>query len=539
MLIRIICRFFLWLFGWKVKGKVPDDTNKYLVVVMPHTSTWDFIVGILIRPLLNMPECHYLAKKSLFDSKLGFLFYWLGGTPVDRSRNMGLVDQVVEKYEERERFGIAITPEGTRTLVPTLKTGFYHIASKANVPLVLGYFDFKTRTGGVGDELIYPSGDYEADLEKIKAFYQTIGAKHPEKSLWHQDWKSKIPWFANPFKFTLKLLLITVLSYLLVNYELVHYGLKQGYGQLEILAKAKPIEDFLADPNFPDSLKQRINLVQEIRQYAFDSVGLDQSNSYTKMYDQQGKPILWVVTACKPFKLENRVWNFPVLGRVSYKGFFDSLALKKEAKALKEEGWDTRVRQVNAWSTLGILNDPILSNMLYRSEGYLAEVIIHELTHGTLFIKDNLQYNENLANFVGEEGAKQFLLHKYGVGSPEYKNYQQSQPDYEQFANYTLSFTKTLDSLYNSFDEQMTYEEKSVLKNEYIERYILGMDSLEFTNPRYYGYFKNFHPNNAFFMAFVRYRASKNQFREQFENEFGSNFVNYITYLKETYPSIF
>ena len=217
------------------------------------------------------------------------------------------------------------------------------------------------------------------------------------------------------------------------QHELVGYGWMQARGQLRILWNTKPVADVLADPAFPDSLKQNIRLISEIKRFAIDSLGLDKSGSYESFYDQQGKPILWVVTGAEPYRLVARQWHFPVIGTFSYKGFFEKDRADSTVSMLQKEGFDTRVGEVSAWSTLGFLDDPILSSFLDRPVGGLAELIIHELTHGTLFIKDNLDYNENLADFVGEYGALRFVAGKYGRTSTQYRDYLVTKAFYEHY----------------------------------------------------------------------------------------------------------
>ncbi|MEM1135058.1 MAG: aminopeptidase, partial [Bacteroidota bacterium] len=464
-LLHLFYRYFLWVIGWKIKGGRPKSIKKYVLTIAHHTSNWDFPIAVAARPLVNVSDARFLGKASLFKSKIGFIFHWLGGTPVDRSKHNKLVDQVAEKYNHYKKYGITIAPEGTRGYVDRWKTGFYHIAKAANVPVLMAFIDYKNKEIGVHPEPFYPSEDMEGDIKKIMSFYAEKIPRYPENALPFRSKGIKSPKTFNILSVLLKLLISFLLVFALWNYQLVIYGFKQAYGQLNIIYKAEPVANFLNDPKFPGAQKEKIKLIQDIRQYAFDSLGLDHSNSYTKMYDQQAEPILWVLTACKPFKLENKEWTFPIIGTFSYKGYFDKAAIEKAEAELKNEGWDTRVRDVNGWSTLGILNDPILSNMLERNAGDLAELIIHELTHGTLFIKDNLQYNENLANFIGEEGAKKFLMSKYGENSKEYISYINKQPDYQLFVTTILEGTEKLNALYNSFSTEDSYEKKLAAKN--------------------------------------------------------------------------
>ncbi len=347
----------------------------------------------------------------------------------------------------------------------------------------------------------------------------------------------------HPIKTVLKWLfragLLLVLLFLVVNAEIVVYGIRQLTGQIHILWAAKPVAEYLNDPAYPDSLKTKLVLIREIKQFTIDSIGLDPSGSYEKMFDQQGKPILWVVTACQPFALTEKEWAFPLFGTFSYKGYFSLERAEKEAEALKAEGWDTDIGEVSAWSTLGFLNDPVLSGMLRRPPGSLANLIIHELTHGTIFIKNNITYNENLADFVGDEGATRFLVHKYGEGSKEHLAYQNSKEDYATFSRYVLACAQRLDSLYQSFTPGMTQAGKQLAKADMISALTVFPDSVQFHNPRYRTYFEGDTPNNTFFMAYKRYREQQNQFRKEFETRFQGDLRKYVAYLKEKYPSFF
>ncbi len=328
------------------------------------------------------------------------------------------------------------------------------------------------------------------------------------------------------------------------QWELVSYGWMQARGQVRILWNTKPVADVLADPVYPDSLKQKIELIREIKRFSLDSLGLDKSGSYESFYDQQGNPILWVVTAAEPYQLVARQWHFPILGTFSYKGFFEKDRADSTVLDLKREGLDTRIGEVSAWSTLGFLNDPILSSFLDRPAGSLAELIIHELTHGTLFVKNNLEYNENLADFVGEYGALRFLAYKYGKTSEAYQNYLSTKAFYEHYDDHILRGTRTLDSLYRTFKPATPTIVKDSLKWKTIRQIVVSSDTVSdqrSTLPvrsikkRQPG--KLNLPNNAYFIGYLTYRKQQNRFRQEFENRFGGDFKRYLTYLKQTYPS--
>src|ERR1051325_7991170 len=164
-------------------------------------------------------------------------------------------------------------------------------------------------------------------------------------------------------------ILLLVVILIVWQYKMLYYGLSQAKGQLTIVFHAEPIEKALQSNDYPDSLKQKLLLVQDVRRFAMDSLGLKNSKNYTTIYNQHGHPLMFVVTACKPYQFKAYEWHFPLLGNFPYKGYFDVEAAKKEELRLKKEGYDTDLGPTGGWSTLGWLRDPILSNMLYRSAG--------------------------------------------------------------------------------------------------------------------------------------------------------------------------
>ena len=177
--------FFLrWMFrlsGWKIQGIVPDYP-KMVVAVAPHTSSWDFIIGIMARSAMRLRNTKFLGKKELFDGPFGFFFRSLGGVGVDRSSPHGVVSEAVKAFSRHERFILGLAPEGTRKKVHKLRSGFYQIALGAGVPILPAGFDFPTKTVIIGEPL-FPSGDMEADMNKLMDFYRKISGKIPELGL--------------------------------------------------------------------------------------------------------------------------------------------------------------------------------------------------------------------------------------------------------------------------------------------------------------------------------------------------------------------
>lgn len=177
-------RALLRVAGWKSVGSFPVGLNKYVVIVAPHTSGWDFVVGLLFRKALRLEHVKYLGKQELFKPPFGFFFRWVGGYPVDRSSRQNLVEQVVKLFDEHDSFAIALSPEGTRKRVEKLKTGFYNIANSANVPLIMVALDYRTRRLIISEPLTL-TGDHAVDVEKILAFFRPVEGKYPHNGLMH------------------------------------------------------------------------------------------------------------------------------------------------------------------------------------------------------------------------------------------------------------------------------------------------------------------------------------------------------------------
>lgn len=323
-------------------------------------------------------------------------------------------------------------------------------------------------------------------------------------------------------------LLISIITF----FDLIKYGLNQGKGQFEVLWNAQPIEEVLQNAAFPDSLKKKIKLIQEVRKYAVESIGLENSDNYTTLYNQGDKTLLWNLSASKPYQFEPKTWSFPFLGSFPYKGYFDLEKAMEEFQKLESERYDVRLRPVGGWSTLGWFSDPILSKMLDRSEGGLAELIIHELTHSTLFVKDNIEFNENLASFIGERGAVLFLKDKFGTNSIELTNYLNSEKDSKVFTHQMLKAASKLDSLYSSFSEEVSDSIKLLAKHLLIDEITSSLDTINFYDKRYYDVFKNKRPNNAYFMSYLRYHSSEDSLSNIFINEFNSDLNQFIQAMK-------
>lgn len=177
-MFRTICKWLFRLWGFRFTGKTSGFPRKVIFVVIPHTSNWDFPLGILTRSILRL-KLKFIAKDSLFRWPYGFIFRWLGGIPVDRSKHTNFVKAVADTISKYEDLSIAIAPEGTRKRNDQLKSGFYWIAVEAKMPMVLVKFDFGNKEVNFSEPMM-PSGNYEEDLKIINNHFRGVKGYHPE-----------------------------------------------------------------------------------------------------------------------------------------------------------------------------------------------------------------------------------------------------------------------------------------------------------------------------------------------------------------------
>lgn len=181
MMLKWLSKFiFFKIAGWKIAGRWPRELPKMVTIAVPHTSHWDFPIGILLRRILDV-EIQWAGKDSLFKFPLGIISRWMGGVPVIRSKSTNFVQAIVDIYNKSDKMNICLAPEGTRARVEKLKTGFYYVAVGAKVPIFMVKFDFKNRTVWMR-EPFYPTSDFDADMNIIDDYFAGTQGKHVEKS---------------------------------------------------------------------------------------------------------------------------------------------------------------------------------------------------------------------------------------------------------------------------------------------------------------------------------------------------------------------
>jgi 1-acyl-sn-glycerol-3-phosphate acyltransferase len=177
-IFQVLSILLLGLFGWRAVGKVPKDIRKYIIIAAPHTSYWDFPMFLLVVFALRL-NLNVFIKHTLFIGPIGWFLSYCGGVPIDRRAAGARVRQTVQEFENNDDMVLLITPEGTRSAQTNWKTGFYHIASEANVPVAVAFVDTAARRSGI-DHFITPSGDIDKQMAEIKAFYDTKRGVKPQ-----------------------------------------------------------------------------------------------------------------------------------------------------------------------------------------------------------------------------------------------------------------------------------------------------------------------------------------------------------------------
>jgi predicted aminopeptidase len=270
-----------------------------------------------------------------------------------------------------------------------------------------------------------------------------------------------------------------------------------------------------------DQENQRfVERIADIRAFAMEELGLKNTRNYTRYVEMDRDYLALVVSACEKDSFSPYVWNFPIAGRVPYKGFFEEKDARVEAERLKGKDLDTLIRRVDAFSTLGWLQDPIYSYMKEYPVYRLADLIIHESLHTTVYIKGDSRFNEEFAEFVGEKGARLYMESRFGVDSPEYKEMMDADADNEAFVDFVLGLVRELTVIY---DTDAPRVEKLERKEEAIKaaqgRFLEGYS--ETFKGDGYRFFGDLQVNNAYLELFRLYYGKDSSMDELFEQTGG------------------
>ena len=301
-------------------------------------------------------------------------------------------------------------------------------------------------------------------------------------------------------------------------------------GQATILLHQRPVEDVLHDTHLTPQEQRKLSLILEVRSFAVTQLDLYESKSYTTFVQLDRPYVSYNLSAAAPDAFKPYVWRFPILGSMPYKGFFDKDYALREQHALEEQGYDTYLRGVRAYSTLGYFNDPVLSSMLAYDDAFLINTIIHEMLHQTVWFKGNVSFNESLANFVGEHGTLAYLQQRYGTEASEYQHYRALRADALVFEEYMDTLIERLEALYHeSISRAEKLQRKTQILADAAAAYPKVFPRMQTTG--YRNFFERQSLNNAVLLAFRVYHRDTTFF-EQVLAEQGGDLRRMIAYFK-------
>ncbi len=269
-----------------------------------------------------------------------------------------------------------------------------------------------------------------------------------------------------PSKFRL-LFAVFVLFAILLSGCSPFYILRAAYEEGSILWRREPIESVLQRPDLDPETQEKLKLVLSVREYARDVLKFRVGGSYASYSYVDRSVLSYVLMATPKTDLTPYTWWYLFVGRVPYKGFFAEEAAKTEAESFHAQGYDTYIRTAPAFSTLGWFDDPLLAHLLKYDRVTLAEVIFHELFHNTLFVSGSVDFNESLANFIGNRAAILFFRDRYGDGSPEHQRAIRAWEEELEFSAFIAQVARSLGELYG---RDVAEEEKLRLREEIFSR---------------------------------------------------------------------
>jgi len=312
-------------------------------------------------------------------------------------------------------------------------------------------------------------------------------------------------------------------------HETTVYLVYQSYGQIYLLTHTQSFDEFAIVTNMNQQQKENLALIEKIKKYSVDSLNYKPTKNFTEIYNQKEAPVLWVITASSPYKIEPFYWQFPIVGKVSYKGFFD----KQKALALKykliSKGYDVGLRSVSAWSTLGWFSDPVLSNMLNKRKGNLCNLIFHELFHATYYAGSSVDFNENLASFIAHKATLQFLR----GDTAELNLYLEGYTDNKIIDEHTANQLSGLQNFYDSISS-LSVDKKYLLKLRKMHQIADSFEQLNLADKERIETVKSHIQEfkNAWFVDFNQYNGLQDSLEGVFNKIYQSNLPKMVQSLK-------
>jgi predicted aminopeptidase len=289
-------------------------------------------------------------------------------------------------------------------------------------------------------------------------------------------------------------------------------------GELQLLSSVQPIEEAVNDPNLDQEQRDKLAFVIQARDYAEQTVGLNVGTSYQTFANLGDRSLAWNLSASRKDAFDPYYWNLPLVGRLPYIGYFNLDQARAERDRLVGEGYDTLIYEVDAFSTIGRLPDPVTSALLQRDLYSLADTVIHELTHNTVFSFGNTTFDESLATFVGRTAGQEFLAATFGPDSAQVQDARHGYADEDRFQDF---LGQMMDDLRPIYDGDASFEDKLAQRQAVITaaQQRFGADVLPLLNDQAgFRLYTVFPFNNAFLLVNVRYYTDQDVFTAIYES---------------------
>ncbi|GMO26960.1 MAG: hypothetical protein Ta2B_07440 [Termitinemataceae bacterium] len=331
----------------------------------------------------------------------------------------------------------------------------------------------------------------------------------------------------------MKILPVILSILFLISFSLLFhccYTLKQGGIMISYLHSAVPLDSILTKEPASEDDKIFVDNVNNIRRFAQEELGLKKTKNYTNYVEIERDYLAAIVSASDKYSFKRYEWQFPIVGSVPYKGFFEIEEARSEAAKLSKKNLDVWIRKTDAFSTLGFFKDPLYSYMKDYTINELASLIIHESLHATVFVKGNMNFNEELAEIVGSEGALRYIKKLYGEDSKELADIFAHEADSKAFVSCVQDLISLLQAVYNlDIPNEEKLKQKEITIKNYQESFLENYDA-NFKTDNYKG-FANMKINNAYLELYRLYYQKDSELKKLYK-ENGSDLIKFIAAAK-------
>lgn len=310
---------------------------------------------------------------------------------------------------------------------------------------------------------------------------------------------------------------------------LVTYAVKSGYNQAKLLGSRRPLKEVIADPTTPEEIKSKLKLAQKAREFAEKKLGFKHTKNYTTYVHLDRPYVSWILSKAYKYKLEYKLYSFPFVGKVPYKGYFSKEEALEVQERVDSEKYDTWVRGVSAYSTLGWFQDPILSSMLRGSPADVVELVLHESAHATLYIESAADFNEQLATFIGQEAARRFFITEEGENSPSVQELNTQNHDQKIFSTFLKKEIEDLRQWYKDQTKKPDEDSRQARFKAIQDRFDKNVSKKLKT--KRYDYFSSYKLNNAVLLGLGTYLEDLSIFSDLLKKKNG-NMIEFIEYCR-------